>query len=190
MSKSTLTAIIQDFQTGLGLSELLFKHHTNLNNIRTMAESLDKTSSLYRQVQNLLASARNNVTGYAQPRIVTVPSGTPPVADFNIGLVSDHGEDETTQQLDGTLPLVDLSTNNPTSWIWKMSVDGGSYMTFSTLQNPVIDFGTLAGSFSPPISEFSGGEIIGLSLTAINAYGSSTKLVSPAFNMEDGMIDE
>jgi len=74
----------------------------------------------------------------------------------------------------GPSPLVvqfqDLSTGNPTSWLWKFD-DGGDAFTTSTAQNPTHTFK------APPGAPW--GRYVELKVT--NTEGESTKFVGRAF---------
>ncbi|MCX6266948.1 MAG: choice-of-anchor J domain-containing protein, partial [Bacteroidetes bacterium] len=67
-----------------------------------------------------------------------------------------------------TVLFTDLSTNNPTSWVWSFTPSSVTYVnsTTSSSQNPQIQFNTTA--------------IYGAQLTAVNSYGqtSTTKQIS------------
>ncbi len=165
-----------------------------------MSDALDKTSSLYRSVKGFLASARNQVTGYGQSAgiinrtVIDEFVGAAPVSNFTYSIV-DHPFDPSEiipyePTINDIIEFEDLSINIPTSWVWKMSVDGGGFMQFSTEQDATLNLGTIAGEVDPPITEFSGGESIAISLTVTNAYGTNTKLQIPLFILADGLIEE
>ncbi len=90
-------------------------------------------------------------------------AGVAPVANFS--------GSPTSIMVNQQVNFTDLSTNNPTSWLW--SFPGGTPST-STLQNPVVTYNT-AGTYD-------------VSLYASNTYGNDTELktgyinVSPAIS--------
>lgn len=77
----------------------------------------------------------------------TPPTYPPPVANFSY--------DPPDPQSGYTVQFTDLSTNSPTSWLWKQNG-----FDFSTQQNPPW-YGGLPGDYI-------------FSLTATNPYGSNT----------------
>jgi PKD repeat protein len=83
--------------------------------------------------------------------ITVIPNGAAPVANFVASTTS--------VAISNTVTFTDQSAGNPTSWSW--SFPGGSPST-STLQNPVVTYGTI-GTYN-------------VSLTATSGAGSATEL--------------
>jgi len=94
--------------------------------------------------------------------IVTITGGGgdplgPPNASFNI-------------------VLTDTSTNSPTAWKWNATnISNNTEITFSTLQNPVLSFGTLPANWR-------------INFTASNALGSNTTNQTIGYNLTTPVV--
>ncbi|HKI89252.1 MAG TPA: C1 family peptidase, partial [Draconibacterium sp.] len=99
-------------------------------------------------VTNSIGEDTKTVDNY----ITVNPLPTPPVADFSA--------DQTQITEGGSVTFSDISTQNPTSWLW--SFEGGDPAT-STAQNPTVSYST-AGDYM-------------VTLTVTNFTGKDTKTV-------------
>ena len=87
----------------------------------------------------------------------------PPVANFSASI--------TTPALNQTVTFTDISTNNPTSWLWSFSPNTVTYVnsTNAGSQNPQVQFNAL-GQYT-------------VSLTATNSYGSDPETKTNYINV-------
>lgn len=96
-------------------------------------------------------------------------------SDGNLSPVADFEADNTEPALVDTVYFTDLSTNDPSSWLWSFTpstvvfVDG----TSPASQNPAVRFDN-AGAYS-------------VELTATNSYGSDSELKPDYINVAEGM---
>jgi PKD repeat protein len=101
---------------------------------------IDESSSY-----SIVGPCTNVYYGQIEDYAVTImPNNVPPVANFI----------QTTNQCAGTVAFTDLSSNNPTSWLWNF---GNSAV--SNLQNPIYTY-TVAGTYT-------------VTLIATNQFGSN-----------------
>jgi PKD repeat protein len=101
----------------------------------------------------------------------TIPVGTPPVANF-IAEPTIGTYDAATQEY-LAVQFTDLSTGNPTSWVWDMS-DGEGNLPENSMQNPAWRFWD-QGSYT-------------ITLTVSNAYGSDAMTKTNYITFGEGEV--
>lgn len=93
----TLASIATDFQGGDSVSSILFKYRTNVNQIATWTDTLNKSSTLYKTMLSFLSAARLHLTGttYGSSSIRVQPSPPPsvPIPDVEDFFAVDTGSD-------------------------------------------------------------------------------------------------